>query len=186
MERVLQKWHWESADQVHASDLVKVYHQSNSLKHKKEQTAVVNHIFTPFHFPSAQSIQPLCLLKDLPTSVMKMMAKSPSLLPCPQSPFPPTRWIPSSGTFLPLMPPPSEEYWAELLALFARPRRHTIERQFNSTPKSRCWSATLNITRSHTQIALKDMRPTIDKPPVSIFLVPTELPSLPNGSLSAQ
>jgi hypothetical protein len=47
---------WELAEQFHASDLIKAYHRSNPLEHKRGRTAAINCILFPSHSPPVTPI----------------------------------------------------------------------------------------------------------------------------------
>ena len=156
---------WEPADQVHMPDLVKAYHRSNPLKHKRGRVIAVNHIHSPSHLHAAKQLS--CLHKVPPTPAAKMMPPSWCRRPLHPSRYPSRRWTTSSETFPIWMPPLSREYWAELLARCDTPRTPTIEKWYDFAPKLRRLNATSNIMKSNTLNVPRGTRPTSDEPPHS-------------------
>jgi hypothetical protein len=69
---------WEPVEQVHVSDLIKAYHRSNPLEHKRGRGAAMNGIILPSHSSPVRTIQLPCLLKNPPTPALEMTT-SPGL-----------------------------------------------------------------------------------------------------------
>ena len=176
---------WEPADQIHAPDLLKAYHQSNPLEDKRESIAAANH--TPL-FPIIHLSRPTaspCPPKNPPTPAVKMTPQSPSPQPLLPSWSPPHHWISFSETFPISMSAHLGGYWAELSAPCDRTRKPTTAKRCGYVSKSKRWSGALSTMRSSTLSARRGMRPMWGGPPRFTSQAPIGLPSSSSGSSSS-